>query len=115
MSDKSKKKDDSETEEEDAAYDAYATEKDKGKIMAIAALRFRFLPVIHNEFSEHCLVCRLGHVQMKSTACCNVIMHSLTRYSLTRTPKIKEQLMEAIRENSKCKYHLTLSHQSPSM
>jgi len=67
MSDKKSKKNESDLEEEDAAYDAYATEKDKGKIMAIAALRFR--------------------------------------YSLTRTPKIKEQLMEAIRKNNMAPFY----------
>jgi hypothetical protein len=43
----SDKKNESETEEEDIPdYDAYAEEKNKGKIMAIANLRFRLLPFI---------------------------------------------------------------------
>lgn len=63
MSDKKSKKDESDLEEEDAApYDAYATEKDKGKIMAIASLRFRFLPVIDNQCFEYYLLSRLDHI-----------------------------------------------------
>ena len=41
MSAKKKDTKSKDEEEEGVAYDAYASEKNKGKIMAIAALRFR--------------------------------------------------------------------------